>query len=264
MLKKLTTMWSARSAGQKIGGALLGPLLVGVVLIGVEQAVTDDRDDVEAVLRAAQSAPAVSENLEVSDLAVIPTEVTEVLTDDLGGSSEERTVEWEAIDIAVRNKGTAISMIDRAEVRVLERMLVPSCRAEGGLVEISGRYSIMLTDSDTVGTTREATVRQGVPANAVDRFQLTVGGPPRFGGEPGVLVQVEVLLYHDNVRTPLNAGKAVLMPVGIAESATDPVAAEDPGCVRDNLQRLKRWKNIDGARSSFVKDLLEDVVAGSP
>lgn len=252
MIGRLVSAWRSKSLGTKIGGAVVVPLLVGLILIAVERIATDGRG---AVKSPPSNTGETSENLEIVDVAFTEVIVNETLSDG-DGTSEERDQPAFALDIAVRNIGDAVSFVDRVELRVLERLNLEACSAEGGEVEISGAYSVTFSEADGIGAIVRHAVRQAVAANSVDRFQVTLGTPPRYAPEPGTIMQLEVFLLHDSSDVPIAGGRVIAAPAPIAERSIDPTLADFPDCTERNLAALERARIWEGVRSPDMERIL--------
>ena len=243
-------MWGRTEWRAKWGAAVGVPLLVGCLLIFIEEVTTDQQVAVVPVPVAATSggSAARQERLQVVDVAVVPVTVTQTLRDEFGSvqTQPERT---HAIDVAVRNTGEAVSVIDRIELRIERRLDLESCAMEGGPVEISRNYSILVMKAHRPDTILRHVVRHAVAPNGVERFQITLGPPGAEDLQPGSVMQLQVRLFHDDDDMPLEGGPVVVVAVPLFGSAVDKAYADDPACVDRNLAAIRHTRDWRGVRS---------------
>jgi hypothetical protein len=217
-----------------------------------------------------QTAPLQTAALEVIELA--PVNAPPHLVQSAGSvqaSYDARTTA--GVVITLRNPGTAISVINRARVSVLRYAAFSEegCIPGAGPIPISTHYDAGLP----VGTEQSVDIAlsQQVPANSADR--LAIGFRPSAGyvdsGGTGAsrLYALDIKLYHDNVSTPLAAGKVVLavpfpeVPF-LARFKPHVSGALSSACVPHNTAVLQTMLGLPYAHSNALAEFASNPCEG--
>lgn len=199
---------------------------------------------------------------------------------DLTVSGEEKPVclgdplDPPRLDITVRNTGRQPALITRLGLRVRATGLLTIPQAGGGL-DPSKNYDVLLPAKPRVGQLLLYKLSQEVGPRASDRFTVRLD-QPEPSRQIGVrLYQLEVMLHHDDERTPLDAGTAlVAVPYvpgkdffwsGVApefrSSYTDSPVVD---ILEDNEKTFRRMLALPGARpASLSLDIVDVPVTSS-
>jgi hypothetical protein len=145
--------------------------------------------------RAATGAPAAP-RLELVDVAVTGGTPARCLKD--------RSIP-QTLDLSVRNAGELPAIVRRIAFRVLATGHLETSGKGGGL-EPSHDYDIAFPPDPRVSQSITYRVTQAVEAKAVDRFTVRLDEHEPFRQLGTELYRLQVLLYHDTARTPLDAG----------------------------------------------------------
>jgi hypothetical protein len=256
-LRNLIREWSAISLEKKLA-MFVAPLFVtvaGGLLVGVMTGFLGGND--AASPGRTSRAP---EKLDVIDLAVA------------GGtppsyknSAEPPPGRPSQLDVTLRNVGSSVSVLKRAELKVLDFGLIEICQAGGGL-EPTAAYDVTLPSEPKIGETIDAKVSQQIKPNEADRFLLRLNvsnEAMQFGSH---LYQLDVRLYHDTSETPLELGKVVVslpydpspqdFPAANAQYYPEKERnlASPWGCYVKNEAEMRRLLSREGVRSSELNE----------
>jgi hypothetical protein len=168
------------------------------------------------------------------------------------------------LQIQVRNTGAVDALIHSAEVRVSRFEAAETWVMPQGELDVTGRYDIVLPTSDAVGKVVTANLAQRVPAGEPDRFSFDIRTAEKFpaDGVPSMYL-VDVLLYHDNSKQPLNVGQLIValpFPLIHQFAFSDAMLAHgglpDPECPTRNLTRLRAFLSLPAGRSPDLNAFL--------
>jgi len=165
------------------------------------------------------------------------------------------------IEVAVRNIGDLVSVINRAEFWIRDFRDLDLC-AVGAYLLPSAAYDLELPQFDAKGKTIFVDVSQVLRPNEADRFTFRVGlqEPPPVASTTTNLYQLRMRLYHDRAQTPLLAGT-----VAIALLFPDAGMFEGRGeCQEQNRRDLEEVVSGNTVRSAELADLSPQVGAAAP
>jgi hypothetical protein len=171
----------------------------------------------------------------------------------------------QALDITVRNLGDTVSVVKRVGLRVLDHGVIKVCQAGGGL-EPSAQYKVILPPRPVKGALVSAKLSQQIPAGEADRFIIGMDLPNPARQSQDVIYQLQVLLFHDTSKEPLDAGTVLVSAPrrifaqdfwsSVPVSARAAFAGEVGDCLQTNEKTAKRMLKLDGERPPSMDEEL--------
>ena len=211
---------------------------------------------------------AAAARLEIIDLTVTEdAEVVQTLYDSIapkGYRRERSRIGSTAIDITLRNIGTGVSVLHRADFRIIDAHRL--CTEGAGPVVISANYDVALPWRKATAQTISIPIRQELRPQTADRFLFSVG-LRRRSIDVAMLYELELLLYHDREDEPVEAGRILLAERWPRMEDLVPPGRVSPAerkCLAQNLQAVQQFTALEGARSPELNDFLEKLPPPDP
>jgi hypothetical protein len=160
------------------------------------------------------------------------------------------------IDLTISNRGKTVAVIGRVDLKVLvvrklRHCIGPYVVSPPVYLPSSHTYDADLPDRPAVV---QIDTRQKVGPNDSDAFSLILRNEQPLSA----LYQLQLLLYHDGLQNPLDAGKVILatpLPrsTDIARPATQPSYGR---CLGENRRILSSMLALEGERSPKLSELV--------
>jgi hypothetical protein len=239
----------------------LAALVVVVSGVGV---VLDLPGKVRAAWTAVFGSDDSRPDLSVDKVEVVSAASIDAVETGPDSSTSKISISGSAIDITLRNAGTAPALIVDARASFKSAVQLENCSGAGPGVA-SAQYDLRVpTDANT--TSHPFTVRRDmrfiVQPNSIDRFRLTVGPAPFGDSEWPWIYQMDLLLVEDSGQT-LPVGKFELAGY-VGESwnrfsgvtATD--ASYDPACYLHDSELLSAATSSPGLHAPELTTLNDE------
>lgn len=117
------------------------------------------------------------------------------------------------LDFEIRNTGDQLAIIKAAKVTVQQFAALPVCFSGGALVS-TGTYHAFLPVNSASGKSVEIPMAQQIAPDSADRFDVTLGLPPKNHSGDIYVYRLHIGLLYNNSDVPADAGEAVMaLPV---------------------------------------------------
>ena len=184
----------------------------------------------------------------------------------------EALAKYNAADVSgvvltLRDPGNGVSVIDRVRfvVKQFAALSDIGCIPGAGPIPISANYRATLPSVAHPGQTIDAPLSQEVRANSADRMKIGLdvksNGPYVYETSDGTgasrIYRMDVLLYHDKERKPVDAG-AVILAIPFPAYSLFPGGQQTStlvsgACWKHNPGTLRGMLALGGARSPELK-----------
>ncbi|MCO1575496.1 hypothetical protein M8C13_06960 [Crossiella sp. SN42] len=203
-------------------------------------------------------------DLELSAFAV--QKPSKVAADSVNVATGEVTpgkeVDATAIDVTLKNNGTAPALLTAVIVKVKHADTLQDCRMMGGEARISAAYTIRLPepvsgeDVPSVPFEMRKDIRFEVRGGTVDRFALTIGPSLQAASNstPWLIVGDVELVRDDGKVLPVGTAAVVTEAgEGLTNLSTAPV--EEMECIAENARKIDEVFEIPAVRTGELDEL---------
>jgi hypothetical protein len=204
-----------------------------------------------------------STSIEIVDITVLEGSIVN------GQREGEYDIMPPKVQIAIRNVGDQVSVIEGAQLKILDHAFFDVCEAGGALV-VSQTYDVTLPEDPDPNQVLDVDVAQEIKPAQADRFEFSmqVSEPQDVVGTH--MYRVQVSLTRDGASETLDAGVVIF---GAPQLAVESLWVTDedltyPGPVgecyrelRDEYLRVKQW---EGERSQELATAPDDILRDEP
>ncbi|PRY47374.1 hypothetical protein LY71_1144 [Geodermatophilus tzadiensis] len=231
---------------EKVATFVIAPILVAAVGAAITWWVNQPRTD-----------------LEIVDIAVLDGSIVN------GQREGEFEIVSPRVQIAIRNVGDQVSVVEGARLEILDHAFFDVCEA-GGALMVSQTYDVTLPLDPEPNQVLNVDVAQEIEPAQADRFEFSMQVPEPEDVVGTHMYRVRISLTRDGASETLDAGVVVLGAPHLAVE-TLWITDEDleiPGpvgaCYRELHEEYLRVRQWEGERSQQLMAAPEDILRHEP